>query len=468
MSSVVKKAVLNSFFQTFGAFGITGLNFLLVIGYTSFLDEEQYGSLVTSQALVLVFTFFIELGLSNGLIGALTAADSRRRGGQRQRFRARDIIKRVLFLRLMGATLGTLIIAVYAYLNINEASGWAGFWQDMAFAPHLFAFGLQQTANYYAIFRGFQGMAVASILFGTFLTVAIPLYLASQGAPVAYLLLSQSWGGILAAALIFSYFFRRRHLIRTRRSQRTPQGSWRQDAWLALLRDAWPYALVFAASVLWQRLDQLAVTKFLGLQAGGNYGFSIRIASIPILVATSVSVALFPDFQRLGLDAPEKLMVYLGAVSKFIYRWGILVVTVIVLAVSNLISPFYDRFDQAFALLPWFIPGIWAFWLQSFYINALYGLRHYKTVVLCHFTALLIYVLALVPLTKLLGLKGVALAFDVFPIVVFLTAISAFRLSPYYHRRHALIRKYTPEEREVVDQVKLRIASLLRLKRQAE
>lgn len=467
MTVVVKKAVLNSFFQTTGAFAISGLNFLLAFGYTLILGEERFGALVTSQALVLVFTFFIELGLSNGLIGALTVADSRRKEGARQRFRARDIIKRVLSLRMLGACVGTMIVALYAFLNAQSKGDWSIFWQDIAFAPHLFALGLQQTANSYAIFRGRQGLAVSCIIVSTAITVMAPLYLAYNHAPIPLLLLSQCWGGFLSAALIYFYFMRNRRRIRTRRSKKKIRGRWRQDAWTALIRDAWPYAMVFAASVLWQRLDQLTVTNLLGLAAGGNYGFGVRLASIPILIATSISVALFPDFQRLGLDAPEKLAVYLGAISKFVYRWGILLVASIVMSVSLLIDPIYDKFDDAFRILPWFIPGIWAFWLQSFFVNGLYGLRHYKTVVLCHFTALLVYVLCLVPFTKLFGIVGVALAFSTFPVVLFITSYFAIKSSPRFVVRYSLISRYTSAEKEIINQVKDRLLHLLRLKRES-
>ena len=78
MSKSVKRVLKNSFFHTFGAFGITGLNFLLNLVYARTLGPELYGSLLTSHAQVVMWTILVELGLSFSLIDTLTSAASER------------------------------------------------------------------------------------------------------------------------------------------------------------------------------------------------------------------------------------------------------------------------------------------------------------------------------------------------------------------------------------------------------
>ena len=110
MSKSVKRVLKNSFFQTIGSFGITGLNFVLILGYGRILGPEGLGSLATSQAQVILWTMLVDLGLSHSLIGALTSAESGRSELSRQGFRSRDLLFRVLFLRILGAVLGTVVV----------------------------------------------------------------------------------------------------------------------------------------------------------------------------------------------------------------------------------------------------------------------------------------------------------------------------------------------------------------------
>lgn len=431
MSESVKKALKNSFFQTFGAFAITGLNFILMLVYARVLGPESFGSLITSQAQVLIWLILVDLGLYNGLISALTAADKQKETDGRQSYRARDLVARVLFLRLGGAVVGSVFIAMLAYIHANESAGWsqARFLQDIAFTPHLFAIALQQTAAAYAGYRERQDLGVIAILIGILCTVVLSITLALHNASIPCLLLAQSWGGLLAGGIIFAYFLRERAQRKreegTRRVEKTVVGPWREEAWTALVKDTWPHAIVFACMTLWQRLDQIAVSHFLGFEAGGNYGLSVRLVSILILIATSVFAALFPDMQRVGRDAPDKITAFLGVVTKLIYRYGIVLAGVTVLFLGWAISLVLPKFEIAIKLLPWFVPGIWAFWLQSFFMNSLYSLKAYKSVVFVHAISFGLYALSLPVLATLFGAHGVAISFDLFCLMLFLNSYRA-------------------------------------------
>ncbi len=463
MSKSVKKALKNSFFQTFGAFGITGLNFVLMLIYARVLGPEHFGSLVTSQAQVLVWLILVDLGLYNGLIGALTAADKQKETG-RQSFRARDLIVRVLGLRFLGATIGAIAISLLAYMHGNAGGEWHRevFLQDIAFVPHLYAISLQQTAAAYAAYRERQEFGVIAILFGVFCTVVLSGWLALHQAPLPLLLLAQSWGGFLSGSLIFLYFLRARYVRKrdegTRRLEKTAFGPWKSEAWRALFRDTWPYAVVFACMTLWQRLDQIAVSHFVGFEAGGNYALSVRLVSIPILIATSVFAALFPDLQRVGRDAPEKITAFLGVISKILYRYGILAAAAAIFSVGWIISLLLPKYEAAFQLLPWFLPGIWAYWLQSFFINSLFSIREYKKVVRVHVLAVLIYLISLPLLANFLGAKGVAGSFDIFCLGLLILSQQAARECGILPRGFSFFAAFTSEERKLLGKVKLRRA----------
>jgi O-antigen/teichoic acid export membrane protein len=450
MSKSVKRVVKNSFFQTFGAFGITGFNFVLMLGYARILGPENFGSLVTSQAQVLVWTILVELGLSHSLIGALTLAEGGRTELSRQGFRARDLLFRVLLVRLSGAVIGSIFIYFIARAHAGENE--ALFWQEVAFAPHLFALALQQTAVSLAMYRHRQGLSVISNLLGVSVTVVLALTLAWQGASIPWLLLAQSWGGMLSAFVIFGFFFLqavdRRRSGQTRRVEKSKTaGGWGGEAWRALAQDAWPYAISYGVFVLWQRLDQIAASRLLGFEQGGQYALAVRLVAIPILIATSISFALFPDLQRVGRDAPDKVQVILGAVSKVIWRYGIIGAALILLALGYLLVPLVPKFQPALKLLPYFVPGVWAFWMQSFLMNSLFGIRRYRLVVLVHLKSLAVYLPSVYWLTVKFDLHGVVWAFNIFCLSMcffgFRAAISAGVLPADYR----LYGSFTKEER---------------------
>jgi O-antigen/teichoic acid export membrane protein len=461
MSKSVKRVVKNSFFHTFGSLGISGLNFLLILGYGRILGPEGFGSLATSQNAVILWSMFVDLGLTHALIGALTAAEGEKSELARQGFRARDLLFRVLFLRLSGALLGTAILCFLLWIRYKSTGEFS--WQNLAFTPYLFALAFQQTAVGVAMFRGRQGLAILSQCFGIFLTVVVSLFLAFHGYGISWLLLSQSWGGFLAAALIFSFLsWQSGEKIRdgsSRRLEKKKEGPWGKEAWTALFRDAWPYAITFSVFVLWQRLDQLAVSHFLGMEQGGQYAMAVRLIAIPLLLATSISFALFPDLQRVGLDAPEKVSNLLSLLAKLLWRYGILLAALIVISVVIFVAPLVPKFSPAMKYLPFFIPGVWAFWLQSFLVNALFGVRKYRAVVKVHLIAILFFILALFIFTPIFGIYGVITSFNVFCIAMALLGLTMAKKEKILPKDFRIYGAFTATEMDLWKNIRVRFSS---------
>lgn len=416
MSKSVKRVVKNSFFHTFGALGISGLNFLLSLAYGRHLDPEKFGSLATAQNTVILWSIFVDLGLTHALIGALTTAEGDKFDGSRQGFRARDLIFRVLGIRLVGAIVGSLVLVGWYWKWRSIDPGF--FWQGLAFVPYLFALAFQQTAFGFAVFRGQQGLAAFAQWLGAFFAISLTLFLLFSGAQVKTLLLAQSWGGFLTALFIFSILYwqgsqKRRHGL-SRRMEKKKDGPWGNVAWGTLAKEAWPYAITFGVFVIWQRADQIAVSEFLGMAAAGQYAMAVRMTTIPLLFATSISFALFPDLQRVGRDAPEKVTKIISILLKLLWRFGILLSAMIVFAVIFIISPLLPKFQSAMEVLPFFIPGVWAFWIQSFLVNSFFGVKKYKAVVIVHLISLFLFVLFLFPLTYWIGIYGSIISFNLF------------------------------------------------------
>jgi O-antigen/teichoic acid export membrane protein len=351
--------------------------------------------------------------------------------------------------------LGTVIVFLAAHAHDPGHS--ALFWQNVAFTPALFAFALQQTASAFAAFKGKQGLSVLANTAGVALTVALALVLAWKGAPLSWLLLSQSWGGFFSSGVIFTYFLARvlwesRNIYaRRRESTQKIRGPWGLEAWRALARDAWPHAIAFAAFNLWQRLDQIAASRLLGMESSGNYALAVRLIAVPLLGGAAISAALFPDMQRMGRDAPHRVRVILGVLCKAVYRYGILAAALLVLVIGLAVGPAVPKFRPALWLLPHFVPGMWAYWLQSFIMNSLFGIRAYRATVQVHALSLAAYFASLLVLPQLFGLVGVAWSLNVFCLSMCWLGFRAARDAGLMDHGFLIYSAYTPEERRLID-----------------
>ncbi len=436
MSKKVGAAIQNSILLSLGAFAATGLNFLLVFVYARLLGPTGLGSLNTSLMQVGVWALLVDLGLSNGLISSLTDG--------RGHLSPRALLRRVLIVRMLGATLATALVVGFSLLQVREGADAPQFLQDLAFLPFLYALALQQTAVAYASYLGQQKLVVSSVFWAGLLTVGLCVLLAFLHQPIPWLLFVQSLSGFVAAALIF---------LRLPR----PSADGVAPSWHLLFAASWSHAVVFAVSTLWSRLDQIAASRLLGLETGGNYALAVRLVSIPILGAAAVTIATFPDMQRVGRDDPGKVGLYLGASAKWLLRYGLFLAIAGLWLVGAILGPLLPKFAEAVKILPWFAPGVWAYWLHSLQSNALFGLKKDREVVVAHVVAIVVYLLTLVPLTWLFSIYGVVWSFNLFSLVLGAGTFFYLKKSGALAPGFSLLGAYSPEEREIGRKIKNKI-----------
>lgn len=451
MSAVIGKALKNSAWQSLGGLSVTALNFLQTLVYAQVLGPAGFGSLITSQAQVLIWVMLVDLGLTAGLISALTEAETRRDSSPRA------LLKAAMAIRVLGALAGAAAVAWIARQEFSAGRiGEIQLWQDLAYIPYLFAFACQQTAVSYATFRGRQGLANAASFLGTAMAVSVSVFLVLRGTPLYTLLLAQSVWGFLIALLIFVP-------IAGDESRQAAGGDKKLSAALrSLFLNSWPYAVVFAAVTVWARADQIVTTRLLGTEEGGQYGLATRLVAIPVLVAASVAFATFPDMQRIGRDAPEKVSLYAGTVLKVLFRFGLPAAFLFLAGVALVVTPLVPKYHAALWLLPWFAPGVWAYWMHSFAINAYWGLRRFREIVAVHLLALLAYALALVPLVQWQGNRGAVLAYCLFGFCLLAGAVISMRRCGALDPGFRLYGRFTQAERELWLSIREKIARRFR------
>lgn len=454
MSKAIGHAILNTVWQMGNVFFSSLANFVTIFALTRFFSQENFGAYVSAQAQVAIWLLCVDLGLFNGMISSLTTARA-----QDNPALATAIVRSSFALRLAGAALGFLVVVALAYWQATTAEEGIFrsdiFWRATAFSPALFGYACQQNLNSYLTYRGQQSLTVAAQLIGTLVSSLVAVGLVASGAAVPAVLLAVSSSGFVAAAIMYG---------KIRGEKRSVASPTRLDGsiWRQLLLTSWPYALLFATTTIWQRLDQVRAADAFGLVLGAEYGLAARLVGIPLLLLAAVSVALFPDFQRTGLDAPEKLRLYISTMLKLLLRFGGLATVVLLAGVSCVIAVLFPKYEAALYLLPWFVPGLWAFCLFNVANNGLLGLRGTTSAVYAHLSGLVIYLAALYFFPRWLGgLHGIVLAYDLFCFCLFVFTYLALRRRPGWQSL-ALFSRLTREESAVVAQLREKILGRFR------
>ena len=127
------------------------------------------------------------------------------------------------------------------------------------------------------------------------------------------------------------------------------------------------------------------------------------------------------------------------------------IVSMMVAGIAVFIVPFVPKFRPAVWLLPHFLPGVWAFWLQSFITNSLFGLRAYKESAKVHLYSLVLYVAFVFTLPRFFGLPGVVWAYNVFCLSMCWFGFRAARRVGLFEKGFLVYGAYTAEERQLLD-----------------
>lgn len=432
----MKHAVKNSVWQTFNTLASTGINLLLILVLAWILAPADFGSLVTSQAKVLLWIFLVDLGLYNGFITILTKVEADRDAGGAAY--GRFLLRRVWLVRLGGAVFASLLVFGFSRFQSTTPD------QDLVFLPYLFAFACQQTITPYAIFLGMVPLCILANLAGILAAALAGIAMAKLGATIPWILFAQSGGGFLATAIIW---WRVQKHWRETPEQPVPERFLNQSTLTTLLRDAWPFAVLYASAAIWQRLDQIVASHYLGFDSGAQYALVVRLAAVPVAVTTALTAALFPDLQRVGRDDPRKLVVYGMAVCRGVFVFGLPLIFVALFILAWVGPHIFPKFPTAFRLLLSFAPGIWALWLNIFIYGILFGLLRYKRAVACHLFALTVYGMTLVAGAKFWGLSGVVFGYNAYCLALTVAGLAQLRLIAPMGIRPNLLALPNAEER---------------------
>lgn len=262
----------------------------LVLGY---LGTERFGIWIAVTSLLLLFTF-ADLGLGNGLINLVSAADAL---GDRQG-EARAVSSAFFMLLGLALVLGILAVVIVPRVNwasvFNATSATAAAEAGPAVAALVAAFLVGLPIGVVArIQTGHQEGFANSIwvIIGSSLGLAAILVVMSLGGGLPWLVLAFAGAPVAASALNGIVLFRRRH-------------PWLKPSWAhvdgatarKLLRVGGLFFVLQLALAVAYQTDVIVAARVAGPGAAAEYGIAYRLFMFAPTLVTMVLLQLWPAY----------------------------------------------------------------------------------------------------------------------------------------------------------------------------
>jgi O-antigen/teichoic acid export membrane protein len=181
------------------------------------------------------------------------------------------------------------------------------------------------------------------------------------------------------------------------------------------LAGAWRFALTTnlttALSAAWGPVANILVGALLGTGAAGQYRIAASLVEAANKPADMLAKALYPEVMRMDITTPRpwRLMVRGAALSAAI---GLAVVALVLIGGESLITALFGAdFQPAFALLSLMLAGLMVTMVGFPLGPMLYAVDRPGVPLRARIVAVLFYLAAIVPLTRILELNGAGLAY---------------------------------------------------------
>lgn len=294
-------------------------SFAVGVAVTRHLGPGQSGVLASVTALAALAAAGLDLGLD---------AILRRELAQHPAARGR-LLGTATALRLAAAPVA---LAVFAALWLAQpaASTHAALALPLAFTallPVALVFETwfhSQTQSRFGVWAQNSALAVSAVLRAALLATGADL-LAFAWAAAAE--------ALLVAVLLVSFY--------TRQGGRFDE--WRADLATAraLLRDAWPLALISLSALFYTRIDLVMLAALRGDAEAGHYGAAVRLTELGYIAPMILVTSLFPTLARLRHSDPSACRAQLQRLCTLVTWLGIGTTTVLTVAAPVLLRLTY-------------------------------------------------------------------------------------------------------------------------------
>jgi len=238
-----------------------------------YLGPERFGLFSYAQSFVGLFTAIATLGLDSIVVRELVKDESK----------ATELISTAFYLKLMGAILTLLVLAIATYFTSNDR--YTNLLVFIIASATIFqAFNVidmyfqSKVLSKYVVFSNIISLFVSSIIKIILILIDAPLV------AFAWVVLFDSI--VLAMGLI--YFFIKYSTYEIKKIK------FSKAIAITLLKDSWPLILSSVVISIYMKIDQVMIQEILGSEAVGQYAAATRLSEIWYFIPTLVASSLFP------------------------------------------------------------------------------------------------------------------------------------------------------------------------------
>jgi len=304
---------------------VTGL--FVGIWVARYLGPEQFGLLSFAQALVGMFTAIAALGLDRIVVRNLVTGEQK----------INDVLGTAFVLKIIGAAIVLLLLAIAIPFTSNDAFtnilvfiiASATIFQSFNVIDFYFQ---SKVLSQYSVFAN-----VFSLLISSIVKVALILY----EAPLIYFAWVVLFDSVVLACGYVYVFLKHKEL-------NLLTWNFDKDVAVYLLKDSWPLIAAGVALAVNQRVDQVMIKEFLGLESAGLYAAAVKYIDVFASLIFIGAKSVFPLFVK-AYDRGEWLFEHRIVVAYRVFLVGGLLLALHLYFFSNeiVLFSFGDAYKMA-------------------------------------------------------------------------------------------------------------------------
>tara|TARA_R110000787_G_scaffold6697_9_gene23288 strand:- start:5339 stop:6658 length:1320 start_codon:yes stop_codon:yes gene_type:complete len=361
------KAFLKYFKNTSWLFFSKGLSFFstIYIGawIASYLGPEEYGVLMYSNSIIMLFMPIALIGLTDITIKALVEETDTQKH--------QLILATSFFLKLIFGSIAFIFLLFF--LLLTEDSMYTKLLL-LVFSSYLLIQSFE-VFDYFFQSNIKSRFVVYSRIFSLILTSIIKILLIIYEASSIYFAISIVLELLLTHLFTVVYFF----------SKNKNLFKWKLDMNIAkdFINRSWPLFLSGLMFVIYIRIDQVMVKEILGAKSAGLYAASINLSEAWYFIPNIIAASLFP---AILISKKQSLEVYLKRIKNLysILFWIAVLIAILTTFLSDIIVNYlygidYDESSSVLIIYIWsniffFLNAVSSKWLvaEGFYLHSLY------------------------------------------------------------------------------------------------
>ncbi len=341
--TTTKRIIKNSFFLTGGNVVAKSINLVLVFLLTRLLGSEGFGVYNFAFAYTMIFLLFTHMGISSLMVREIA----------KDRSRAKE---------MLGVSLPIVFIFTLLSIGLINLLAWGFGWvlyerQIIAvFSIYMACDGFGRFA--FSIFRAFERMEFEALVYiceriGLLIVTVFCWWISAD-----LFFLVCGFTLVMVGKALQSFWLVRKHFLQI-------PLLWDWERAIAILKEAYPFALMSIFGVMSMRVDTIMLKVFHSAEAVGLYNTARKLVESISFIPENIAFAMFPALSVLFLSDPEKFQQTFERILQYM-----LIIAIPVMVGANVLADrfinllFEPEFARAYLALQWL-----AVWLGLLFLK---------------------------------------------------------------------------------------------------